>query len=284
LAQREVSTSTRLAVLFGSALQQFGWGFAVFGLVFCAIFVPAADLSFIMFRGERAEAEARIVAVEATPYSIGGGKSRRGTPILRHDYDWTDPRGVVRRGTSYSTRRGLEAGSRARVEHLVADPDRSVLVGQRSAPLSPMALFVLLFPTIGLGLVFMARAVARRQLAAMERGRVVETLVLGSVARRSGRRATQTTLQLRVPAEGEPHEVRELATMTATHAAQGTRLFVLTLDDERRDCFLVSDLPCRARIVVDELQWQEPSTPGVVARLVLPAVFAAGAALLMLLA
>jgi len=284
LFQREISTSTRLAVLFGSALQQFGWGFAVFGLIFCAIFVPAADLSFVMFRGERAEAEARIVAVEATSYSIGGGKSSRGTPILRHDYEWTDPRGVVRHGTSYSTRRGLEAGSRARVEHLVADPDRSVLVGQRSAPLSPMALFVLLFPTIGLGLVFMARGVARRQLAAMERGRVVEALVLGSVARRSGRRATQTTLQLRVPAEGEPHEVRELATLTATHAAHGTRLFVLTLDDERRDCFLVSDLPCRARSEDGVLVVEEPSLPGVAARLVLPGLFVGGVVCFLLVA
>jgi len=147
-----------------------------------------------------------------------------------------------------------------------------------------MALFVLLFPTIGLGLVFMARGVARRQLAAMERGRVVEALVLGSVARRSGRRATQTTLQLRVPAEGEPHEVRELATLTATHAAHGTRLFVLTLDDERRDCFLVSDLPCRARSEDGVLVVEEPSLPGVAARLVLPGLFVGGVVCFLLVA
>ncbi|MEY2745085.1 MAG: hypothetical protein RL112_127, partial [Planctomycetota bacterium] len=264
---RPASSATRLVALFGSPLQQFGWAFATFGLLFCAIFVPAADLSFATFRGARSEADARVVAVEPTSYSVGGGKSSRGAPILRHDYEWTDARGVVRRGSSYATAQGLEAGSTARVEHLVADPERSTLVGQRRAPLPPFVLFVLLFPTIGLALVAMARGVARRQLAAMERGRIVEALVLGSIARRSGRHGTRTTLQLRLPAEGEPHEVRELSTLHATQGTTGSRLFVLAVDDERRDCFLVGDLPCRARIVDGELRVQEPSMAGVLARL-----------------
>lgn len=282
MAVRELSTSVRLAALFGSALQQFGWAFATFGLVFCGIFLPAADLSFATFRGAQGEAEARIVAVEPTSYSIGGGKSRRGAPILRHDYEWTDAQGVVRRGSSYSTARGLEAGSTARVAHLVDDPGRSVLQGQRPAPLPPFVLFVLIFPLAGLGFVFIARGVARRQLAAMERGRVVEALVLGSVLRHHRRGNTRATLQLRLPAEGEPHEVRELATMHATHAAPGSRLQVLSREDERRDCFLVSDLPCRARVVDGDLVVQEPSVAAVVARLFLPLLFATGALALML--
>jgi hypothetical protein len=282
MAVRELSTSVRLAALFGSALQQFGWAFATFGLLFCGIFLPAADLSFATFRGAQDEAEARIVAVEATSYSIGGGKSRRGAPILRHDYEWTDAQGVVRRGSSYSTARGLEAGSTARVAHLVDDPGRSVLQGQRPAPLPPFVLFVLIFPLAGLGFVFIARGVARRQLAAMERGRVVEALVLGSVLRHHRRGNTRATLQLRLPAEGEPHEVRDLTTIHATHAAPGSRLHVLSREDERRDCFLVSDLPGRARVVAGDLVVQEPSVAAVVARLFLPLLFATGALALLL--
>ncbi|MEY2747857.1 MAG: hypothetical protein RL112_2899, partial [Planctomycetota bacterium] len=56
------------------------------------------------------------------------------------------------------------------------------------------------------------------------------------------------------------------------------------VDDERRDCFLVGDLPCRARIVDGELRVQEPSMAGVLARLALPALFACGTAFLLLAA
>ena len=272
MASRDIPVSTRLAVLHGHPVQQFGWLFAGFGLVFCLLFVPATDISFLDFRGPTSETAGRIVAVEATSYSEGGGRHGRGSPIQRCEYEWSDAQGVVRRGESYTLRSGLAPGATVRVEHLRDDPDRSRIVGMRRAPFQAWALFVLIFPAAGFAFVFWARRMARRQLHALERGEMVQAQVLGAVARPRSKGRTSWTLQLRVPAEGEPHELHELATLQASTAVAGTRLVVLAAGEPRKECFLLSDIPCKPRFTPDGLRVEAVPVSAVVLRLLLPAV------------
>lgn len=284
MVRRDIPLSTRLAVLHGHPVQQFGWLFLAFGLVFCAIFVPAADTSYLAFRGPTAQAEARVVSVDATSYSQGGGKHSRGATIWRYGYEWADASGATRSGASYSTRSGIEPGATVRIEHPEGDRDLSRIVGMRRAPFDAWALFVLIFPAVGATLVAWARRMARRQLQALERGELVEALVTGALARPRSKGRTSWTLQLRVPAEGEPHELHELATMEAVHATAGTRLSVLALDGRRKECFLLADIACRPRIAPNGLSIEGVPASSVVLRLLLPALAMAGLAVFLLLA
>lgn len=275
MIDRSIPLSTRLAVLFGGPLQQFGWAFFGMGMLFTLIFVPATDVSFLTFRGETATAQAVVTDVAPTRYSEGGGKGRQGTRVMEVRYRWTDGAGTNYQGSSYTTRVTTAVGETAPLEYLVANPERSRIVGLQRSPVSALALIVLIFPAAGFGLILWGRHKARQQLRLLEHGHLAEALVLNVDSRKYGKRQRQYTLSLRVPAEGEPHDIVGHTTMEASAAAAGARVQVLVqrvLGEraERMQLCLLREISTHPRLSADGAQVEPTSTGGVALRMGLP--------------
>ncbi|MFI5345812.1 MAG: hypothetical protein ACHQ51_05510 [Elusimicrobiota bacterium] len=103
------------------------------------------------FNGALESARARATACRDTHYSIGGGKSRRGTPVYETSYEFTTSDGVMHSGVSYGTGFCLQPGDVSEAEWPAGEPRYSRLKGMRSDYLPGSGgLFVLIFPLIGL--------------------------------------------------------------------------------------------------------------------------------------
>lgn len=150
--RRTVPWSTRLVVLFGGGAATFGWFFFAFGMIFVWIFGAQGDYSSLfLLRGKLQTEPAMVTEVRDSGFSEGGGKHRKGTPIIACDYEFTSA-GKKYAGTSYRRGRGVKEGDRATAEFSPGRPGFSRLRGMRRAPLGPFVAFVFIFPTVGLGM------------------------------------------------------------------------------------------------------------------------------------
>src|ERR1043166_3390679 len=101
---REVSPLVRSQVLFGGFLNQFGWFFFGFGLIFFWVFALNSDLtSFYYFHGDLETVEGLVFDSHDTGFSVGGSKHRRGTPIYANYYSFTASNGQKYQSVSYGT-------------------------------------------------------------------------------------------------------------------------------------------------------------------------------------
>jgi hypothetical protein len=145
---RAVPLLLRAQLLVGGFLNQFGWIFFGFGMIFAWLFAAQSDpAAWIDFSGELETAPGVVTGCSETNASEGGSKHSRGNPIYAHQYDFRikDARFS---GVSYSTRR-QEAGADVTIEFPKGSPGRSRIEGMRTALFPPWVLFVLLFPLIG---------------------------------------------------------------------------------------------------------------------------------------
>ena len=151
---RHVPLTVRVRLLFGGFLNQFGWIFFGFGMVFVWSFTLQADLtSWHLFRGRLETCEGTVTASKKTSFSEGGSKRRRGTPVYANHYSFTDSAGAEHQGVSYKTGVRLNAGDKVTVEYLPARPEISRIKGMRRKPVGPWGLLVVLFPLVGACLV-----------------------------------------------------------------------------------------------------------------------------------
>ncbi|MGA2137976.1 MAG: DUF3592 domain-containing protein [Verrucomicrobiia bacterium] len=138
-------------MLFGGILNQMGWFFFGFGMLFVWLFLPNADLtSFYLFRGPLDHTQATVTANQKTHFTEGGSKHHSGTPIYRHDYTFT-VNGNRYDGVSYSTANSLQPDTRVTIEYPRGNPSISRIHGMRRAPVPPFVLLVLIFPLVGAG-------------------------------------------------------------------------------------------------------------------------------------
>lgn len=84
--QRDVPLPVRARVLFGGALNQIGWFFLGFGMIFVWVFAPMADLSMLRLRRETVTVEGRVTATVQTRATVGGSRHQRGTPVYANHY------------------------------------------------------------------------------------------------------------------------------------------------------------------------------------------------------
>ncbi len=141
---RAVPLATRLRVFFGGFLNQFGWIFFGFGLIFFWVFALNADLaSFLRFRGALETTPGVIVESEET------GASENDVRIYKHQYafQWN---GADYTGVSYARGHQVEPGAQVTVEFARGDPSVSRIQGMRRTMFGPWAIFVVIFPLIGL--------------------------------------------------------------------------------------------------------------------------------------
>jgi|SaaInlStandDraft_1057018.scaffolds.fasta_scaffold144041_1 hypothetical protein len=142
--QRDVPLTTQVCMTFGGFLNQFGWAFFGFGLIFARIFIPMADLSFASFSGELKEIQAEVTEVMGTNLSVNE------STVMEIQYHFFDEKGEEYWGFSYKTGSTPRSGEKVTVEYPKGDPSTSRIQGLRNKPMPALSLLVLLFPLIGL--------------------------------------------------------------------------------------------------------------------------------------
>jgi len=148
---RSVPLSVRLRILLGGFLNQFGWIFFGFGLVFVWAFTLNADLtSWYRFRGQLETSEGKVIDCKKTLYSEGGSKHSKGTPVYEIHYDFTTADGTEYKGLSYITGKQFELGQKVTIEYPQGKPQTSRIKGMRQKPVGLFGIFPVVFPMIGL--------------------------------------------------------------------------------------------------------------------------------------
>ena len=148
---RSVPLSVRLRILLGGFLNQFGWIFFGFGLVFVWAFTLNADLtSWYRFRGQLETSEGKVIDCKKTLYSEGGSKHSKGTPVYEIHYDFTTADGTEYKGLSYITGKQFELGQKVTIEYPQGKAQTSRIKGMRQKPVGLFGIFPVVFPMIGL--------------------------------------------------------------------------------------------------------------------------------------
>lgn len=149
---RHVPLPVRTRLLFGGFVNQFGWLFFGFGMIFVWVFVGNSDpMAYFAFRGELEKASGKIFEVVETNLSEGGNEHNDGTPIYRYDYRFEFDN-LSFEGASYTLGKKKDVGATVTVEFPVGKPTRSRIQGMRTAAMSSWVLLVLIFPLVGGGL------------------------------------------------------------------------------------------------------------------------------------
>ncbi len=145
---RPIGLFTRAVILFGGAIQQFGWIFLAFGSIFAWIFLPMSEVRYWLQPTKNwAETEGLIETREATNASVNR------QPVYRYAHSF-EHQGQRYLGSSFSAGAQYNPGDVVRVRFHPTRPARaSYVVGAKRAPFSGWVVFVLIFPLVGLAIV-----------------------------------------------------------------------------------------------------------------------------------
>ena len=160
LAPRTLPRALVWRLVFGDSLAAFGWLFAAFGMGFVLVFLPMIDLRFA---AHDRHASATLTSIEQT------GSSENDRRIYQVRYTFVDEAGVSRTGESFTTDPPAELGAWP-VGYRGSDPSQSLLGEMRHRQFSPLFVFVLVFPLVGLALVISQLPAARRNLRLLRHG------------------------------------------------------------------------------------------------------------------
>ena len=163
---REVPLSVSLRVLFGGFNNQFGWIFFGFGLIFVWVFALHADISsWIVFRLNIRTTMGVIQEIQAT------NASENDVQIFEVRYQYFDNLGKQQSGLSYTTG-NPRLGGQVNVEYLSSIPSISRVVGMRREVFGPAAIFVIIFPLIGLGFLYSGISYGLKANRLLSHGRI----------------------------------------------------------------------------------------------------------------
>jgi hypothetical protein len=160
-------------------------GFAVLGFssIFFWVFAANADFSFLTFKRAHGRATGTITRVVDT-------NARENRRYVRENHYEYSVAGKTFEGVSYSTGEQVQKGDRVLVEYFENDPQTSRIAGQRRKIFGAGAVFVIIFPVIGLGFVWGGLHWGNRRARLLRDG-VCTTGVL------KNKRATNTTVNNR---------------------------------------------------------------------------------------
>jgi hypothetical protein len=140
--------AVRVAALFGGFVNQFGWFFFGFGMIFVWAFVPDIDFtSWYRFRGDVATTQGTVTAVRETHMR----ENDVGVYEIRYAFAADDGRRCE--GTSYVTGTRYGEGGTVGIEYRRDDPGVSRIEGARQRPAPIWVSFVLVFPLVGLAFI-----------------------------------------------------------------------------------------------------------------------------------
>jgi hypothetical protein len=250
---RAVPLPVRLRVLFGGMVSQMGWFFLGFGLIFVWVFAVHVDLSGprrLLTR--QVETRGQVTAIEDTNISEGGDDDTPGTPIYRILYRFAGPGGRRLEGASYSVGTDLQPGDLVRVEYAASNPEVSRILGLRQAPLPLAALFVVVFPFIGLVMVVYSLMEGFKGVRLLRQGVLAQANLLSAEPTSmsvNNRPVVRMTFDF-TDADGGLHEVSSRTTQPELLQDQQTET---VLYDPRRpeDAVMLDALPGSPRLNSD---------------------------------
>ncbi|MBI3927534.1 MAG: DUF3592 domain-containing protein [Armatimonadetes bacterium] len=145
---RATPLNLRLQLLFGGFMNQFGWLFFGFGMIFVWALGWNADLkAWTHFNGSLTTAEGVCLGSEETSAEINE------EPVYAYYYRF-EHEGQHYEYVSYTSDDTLTEGQAVTVEFQAQDPTVSRIRGMRSAQFPPWALLlVAVFPLVGLGFI-----------------------------------------------------------------------------------------------------------------------------------
>lgn len=146
---RRFNLPTKLAIIFGGTLQQMGWAFGGFGMIFFWVFVMNSEARYLLaFDGEWVAADGIINNISTTNSEVND------RVIFAYDFTY-NVKGRVLEGTSYGpSSREYEVNSPVAVEYKSRNPKR-VRINKMSSSIFPLGvIFVCIFPIIGFSFVF----------------------------------------------------------------------------------------------------------------------------------
>ena len=140
---RYLDAFTQSTILLGGAIQQFGWGFFSFGMIFFWVFVGNSQVFYLFEnRNDWKETEGVVSVVAPTNMSENDQIIYEAEFTFIHDY-----REYV--GKSYSGGRIYGETQAVWVIYDEDDPTRSMIKGSRRAPFGYSVAFILIFPLLG---------------------------------------------------------------------------------------------------------------------------------------
>lgn len=144
---RSVSFLTRLTILFGGFLQQFGWVFFTFGMIFFWLFGWNSEARYwLTFHGPTAETNGLILDLEST------NASENEVRVYAITFTYTvEGRTYIREG--YSSGRAFSGGDAVAVVYPLSRPGKGWLKEGRRSLFSAWAILVAIFPLTGLGMI-----------------------------------------------------------------------------------------------------------------------------------
>ncbi|MCK5632699.1 hypothetical protein KAH94_03050 [bacterium] len=165
---RKIPVTTKCNVLFGGFLNQFGWLFFGFGLIFFWVFAMNADLSFLYFKGN-------IISIEGVAIdSYETGAMEGETPVFENHYKFTTKDGIEFEEFSYDTGYDVKPGSKLTIEYPEGKPQYSRVKGMRRQMFGAFVLFVVIFPFIGLIFMFFGARKIFRTIRLLKNGLVTK--------------------------------------------------------------------------------------------------------------
>jgi hypothetical protein len=244
LPPRRVPFLVRCSVLFGGVINQMGWLFFGFGLIFFWAFGLNSDVtSFLYFLGERETVRGTIISAGRPVASEGGSDTSEGTPIYANYYAFRTPDGRQYQGVSYATGRQLQEGSSALVEYCKNNPSISRIKGMRRAIFGPFGLISVLFPLVGFFIIYAGLKKGFKASRLLKHGRIGLGKLKSKVptnTRINEQRVYQLTFEYS-PDEGGTYEV-----VTKTH-------LVDALEDDEQEKLLYDPYKPSYAVMFDNL-------------------------------
>jgi hypothetical protein len=144
---RSINLFTRMAILLGGVIQQMGWAFFGFGMLFFWIFVMNSEARYLLaFDGKWVETNGVLKNIAPTGSTVN---DRR---IYAYSFTFISKSGM-QEGICYDSYRSeyQKPNQTVHVEYKEGNNKRARIKGMSSSTFPSFVLFVVIFPLIGLG-------------------------------------------------------------------------------------------------------------------------------------
>lgn len=233
---RSVPLSVRLRILLGGFMNQFGWLFLGFGLIFVWIFALNSEMKYYFhFRGQLQTAVGKILEIRATGTIVN---NRR---VCEYRYHF-DVDGRRYEDFSYSTDSRVKNGSEVVVEY--GDPEVSRIQGMSKAIFPAWIVpITIIFPLVGFGLILGGLKKGLHGIYLLTNGEVGKGRIKSkepTTVRINGRVVYRLTFEMIAP-DGKTYE-----TVTKTHTPE-------YLEDQEEECLLFDPFDPACAEMMDNL-------------------------------
>ena len=248
---RHVPILLRLRLLFGGFMNQFGWFFFGFGMIFFWVFALNTDpMAMFVFRGKLENADGKVLEAIQTNLSVGGSENSDGTPVFRYPYEFEFD-GQTYLGESYTVGKKKNRDDKVKIEFPPGRPQRSRIEGMGTAAFSSIALFVVIFPFVGIcfiipGFLFGWKAARLMHVGEYTTGKLVKT------ERTNTEINNKAVYKLTFEFQTESGETRNA--IAKTHQTEN-------LKDDENEPLLYDPMNPEKATLMDHLQGQPRFTP-----------------------